>query len=1548
MGCIKAPKNDVIMNKFSLLYFIIFSAVINLSFAQEEEFAIDREQFINDYAKIIGSAGDKEATSFINDELRPMLLKGTDFPEERFQQMAKMVNLLLEKRHDGYPHTYHYVVSFYSLIKKNKAEADFDTWHAIVDALTENRNPRRIQEFLEVSSNFLYKSIIADDPNYQWLCLGGEFEFVNDKTPFIRFSNTTLICKTINRGSDKRNNPFSDSIKINNTQGTADLTREKWEGNGGTYTWEKVGLPANETMATLKSYSISFKSTNLTADSVVLKTPYVNEDIQGKLVDRAMKGAVGENSQIPYPKFSSYQANFEIKNLVKEVDYKGGFSLEANEFIGIGNKNEQAQLTYYRNGKKFITSFSDQVRVNESSLKTPMARFILYLGLEDSMTHTGLDITYNLTDENIRFVRGNSPITQAPFINTFHKLNIYVDEISWIKKSSELILGYNRNTSEQQRTAKFESFDYYYERLYQSLQGMESVHPLSALYNYAYKYDKFEMTEGTAATALNRTIQQAKPKLLELSTLGFISYDTERGIIQVNDKTEHFVKSKSRKSDYDNISFSSNLAPIRLDNTGNSDNRELQEKVRIRNQERSRISEYGKIDLSSLELKVGAVDFITISEANQTFIFPNNNEVTVKKNRNIVFSGWVNSGKWEVKIDKGNYSYEDNKFNIFESELALFKISPLRTEDGKRPIPSQSVISGVKGELLVDDVSNRSGLKNGYDQYPILVSKEKTKVFYSQKQLHLGAYEQERFYFEIDPFKLDSLVTFNEKSLRFPGELTSAGIFPKMRDELKIMADYSLGFSQDVPSGGYQFYGTDARYKNKILLSNSGLQGGGTINFLNSSSTSKQLFTFLPDSTIGVASFINKPKETGVQFPDADGPDAFITFLPKQKTLKARSNKELISFYDGEAKLRGTTVLKDKGMTGNGILELKDAKMGSENFNFTRWDVKADTASFQLTNKYKKEGDLTENPLAFKTGNVNGDLSFKERKGVFKSNEGESVVEFPVNQYICKIDQFTWLMDNDEITLEKDTEQNLAIEGAMDLVGPNFYSIHPKQDSLQFRSPKAKFNLKERTIYAYETEFIEVADARIFPDSSKVIIRKNAKMDEFEDAKIVANYITKYHTITNVKAQITARRAYTASGDYEYGIGEGKKQLIRLTEIKLDTSYQTIAKGAVEQDQNFKLSEQFNFYGETHLKAADPYLVFKGATKVNHDCDKFERNWMAFETSIDPENIQIPVSENMKDLDGNKITVGIQWRNSTNTDSVSLYPTFLSAVISDEDPEVISASGLLQYNASAKEFQIASKEKLINRSETGNYISLHTESCSMNGDGKISLGMEYGPLETEAVGIVNYNQETEQTDMNITLAIRAPFNEKEFENVAVKINNVEGLADADFNSTTLEQALVEWTDLKTADKIKSDYTLKKEFKSVPKSMQDAIILTGLRLTSYTKSGDQQRGLKTSTAQAAIVNIYGEPVMKYVPTKFFAEQRSNFGDRFGLMIDVPGAYLYFFDYDYRKEGVMNILSSDAEFNEEITDLKSDKKKSKKFIYDITKNSAYKSQFLRVFN
>ena len=45
----------------------------------------------------------------------------------------------------------------------------------------------------------------------------------------------------------------------------------------------------------------------------------------------------------------------------------------------------------------------------------------------------------------------------------------------------------------------------------------------------------------------------------------------------------------------------------------------------------------------------------------------------------------------------------------------------------------------------------------------------------------------------------------------------------------------------ETMAGGYPFYGNESIYENKILLSNNGLQGAGSINFLTASAVSNKL-----------------------------------------------------------------------------------------------------------------------------------------------------------------------------------------------------------------------------------------------------------------------------------------------------------------------------------------------------------------------------------------------------------------------------------------------------------------------------------------------------------------------------------------------------------------------------------------------------------------------------------------------------------------------------------------------------------------------------------
>src|SRR5690606_9256473 len=136
--------------------------------------------------------------------------------------------------------------------------------------------------------------------------------------------------------------------------------------------------------------------------------------------------------------------------------------------------------------------------------------------------------------------------------------------------------------------------------------------------------------------------------------------------------------------------------------------------------------------------------------------------------------------------------------------------------------------------------------------------------------------------------------------------------------------------------------------------------------------------------------------------------------------------------------------------------------------------------------------------------------------------------------------------------------------------------------------------------------------------------------------------------------------------------------------------------------------------------------------------------------------------------------IGIVWRESKNMEEVKLYPTFFSEMQDKKDKIVFTAEGGLQYNPNTKEFQIASKEKLISRGEKGNYIAFNTNTCSLNGIGKVDLGFDVEPVKLEAIGAVNYYQNTGKTTMNLTLKYDIPLEESTWEKIATKINEAEG------------------------------------------------------------------------------------------------------------------------------------------------------------------------------
>ena len=1536
----------------SFFIWIGFLLITGISVAQS--YPNDREKFTKYFHKVLTEYGKGEFRDFAKDDLPKMLLESNEFSNDYFNRMVATCNLMETKRLNPYPDIYNYVFSVYSFIKGKQSNSSFMAWHASVDKLLDLRDTRKFADFIELSAGFFSKTRIAESSNFDWYYYGGTYSFEFTDKPFIRFANGTLACRVENRENDtKDEHPYIDSLVIMGTSGVYDPILRKWEGNGGVLNWVKVGLSKNETYATLSNYEISLKSSTFTADSVTLKTPYFNRTIQGKLTDRAFK--INREIDKIYPQFISYEKRLTIKNIRPDVDYDGGFSLQGSSFVGVGFPKEPAKVIIYRNSTPFIYASSQEITIAPRRISAHTTGIKLVYNITDSISHPGVDFSYDLDKKMVEMVRTKSGVGQSPFGDSYHQLDIYAPKLTWNTESTDINVTYEIGTSQEQRIARLESKNYFDEKLYDYLQGMEAIHPLVAISKYCYKYDEYVMQDGKFASILNKTLEQAKPLMLELSAYGFISYDSETKIVIVNPKVSNFVESKAGNRDFDNLVFICDFKPKELkgytEEQLKKDDylRQIQKEYQEKTDKRRMMHSFATISISSLDVTARAVDYVRLSEAQNTIVFPIGNEVVVKQDRNFEFGGWVNSGKMEIDALSASFVYKDFKIILLKTDKSTFRLKPLSEKDGTKPIGMLSSISGIVGDLYIDDPLNRSGQGKKYTDYPKLKSVKNSFVYYNSKAIMRGAYDSTRFYYTVFPFDIDSLDNFFESNFKIVGELTSAGIFPKIRQDLVIMPDYSFGFSSKAPEAGYEFYGTKAKYNNKILLSNNGLQGAGNIDFVQSRSTSLNLYTFLPDSCIGLAKFVNNPVETGIQFPDVNCKAAFITYIPKNNLLKAASTaRNELSMFKDEAKLSGTVYVRNEGLRGKGTIDMKTAQIFSFDFKFKRWELDADTAEFNLKNTHMEEG---EEEMAFKSSNVKSHISFADRKGEFVSNDGTSLVTFPNNLYICKMDKLNWFMDKESIEIETNTGEEDLADDDLNMVGPNFFSVHPKQDSLQFRAPKAFFSLVDKTIYCSKVEFIDVADARIYPDSMKVTIRKKAKMDPLTNSRIVANYITQYHTFLKCNVEITARREYAGNGIYPYYDRDSMLTNFTMDRIFLDSTEQTEARGKIAEDAKFYLSKQFDYYGDITVKAAIPTIIFTGATRMNHNCEKFPRSWIAFSAKIDPDNIQIPIDENMKSIDGKLITSGIVWRDSRALDSIKLYPTFLSPLADPNDPKAMTASGLLQYNADASEFQISSKAKLLNRSEKGNYIALHTESCSMNGDGIINLGMDFGDVvKVDGAGYVNYNQASGKTSMNVTLRYFFPFDKSLMESIATKINAVEGLKPMELSSTSLEEALVEWTDRKTADKIKSDYTLKGEISRLPSELEAPITITGIELSSYDDSRMQEKGIISKSENVVLLSMYEKLVLKQIPFKTFFQQiySGSGGDKFGLFINIPGGRDYYFDYSMeKKDGTMRVITGDSELEASVNAIKEDKRKAKNYKYEMSTQRIYLSKFLRLF-
>ena len=1512
-------------NEFMRLLLFSFFFLI-LSSVQAQKLSTEKDKFLKQLPKIV------ESESFLNFVKRDFtkFINSSKLNSQEYTRFVETCNKMLKRSYSS-DDLMHYVYAIY-YAKTNSFTSSFTSqWHSYYDSYLMESEVAEVRGFIRFSEGLFKHRSFYKESDYRWVLDGGELIWENEKSLRLVVKNTNLKCMIYQSGP-------RDSVVVYNTSGYFDVTKKVWNARGGKVTWEKVGFPKNETYAEIRGYRVRAKDTKIKIDTVELTTPYFDKPILGKLEDKTIFNLKeGESSPI----FNSFEKRLIIKDLRDQIDYDGGFTLEGANFIGRGVENNLAKVTLNYNENKLFELRSLNFVMTPQQIISRNANISMFYENGDSLYTKGALVYWNEKQKELKITADKKGTNPVPFVDNYFKVFVDAPVLSWKLNTPFPMYTFEVGTAQSQRYAHIESWNYFDERIFDKFSGMGNINPLMAIAELSIREDSYNLPVGKVASQLRKTIGQCKSQLIDISSMGFIQYSSNSSHVIVEQKLINYALSKKGEKDYDELRFVTDLRPKKFsysDQEVQNDPylKKLKKEYDQISYRRKQTPCYAYIDVNKSEIVMNEIEKVNFSSKQRTFLFPDSSFVRLLKNRDIIFSGWLMSGKLISHNIGSTFDYDEFMISIDTSDEAYLSVNPLSQRDGRGPIDMVSSFKGFNGKLFIDLKDSKSGRNGANKQYPYIDIKDSLKIYYNGETTVNGSYDSTRFYYALDPFVLDSLDNLDEKSLRLSGVLKSDGIFPDLNEPLRIMNDYSFGFVTSAPEEGYPFYETESRYQNKIVLSNNGLQGSGTINFMNAEAVSKKL-TFLPDSTIGLAQFYNEKDSLDIQYPEVAARISEISFKPRMKVLTVKSHRDnYISMFGNQSYLKGSLTFSEDGLEGSGSIDLLDASMFADKYTFSANEIFSDSSSFNLRNRFAKMG---ENPLAIQSDGLKSYISFESRIGEFNSS-GTKRIKFPSNNYYCQMDKFLWQMDGESIDFEKDKDSETKFESSAGIVQNNFFSMDENQDSLQFKSISAQYDLKNETINCFKVDFLELGDAFVFPSGKKLRIQKDAVIDTFYNATIIANRITKIHQFSDVTVSVEGRNQFFGNGYYLYYDRDSALTKINIGKIYFDKT-QTIASTDIKEESKFKLSSKFDYFGDFKVSSKNDGVICDGYARVNHLCD-FNKSWMKFSDTISAENVQIPIEEFPTNKNEAPLAAGFLWKDSESQDSLVIYPTFLSKKESEMDNFLFSAYGTLEYNYNNEEFRLSNNYRDDNYTYAKTSLILNEKTCSLEGKGPIDLGINFAPVELTSFGDIKFDNSNGITSLDLFAKLDIPLPKNISNYFGGVMQQSDSLEEYTFSKTTQERltdifSLLSKSEDK-AEKLFKDYDEDK-LKKAPTFLNQSYVFPELHLEFYMNkkvSGrDAVSGLMTKYSRTPVFSINDKIVLKRIPMKLlFLNSNSNENVQ-GFEIEIKDEdsdlnYSFKFIKE-KKNGKLFINSEDKGYMSTILEIKEDKRKSKNFSF-----------------
>jgi hypothetical protein len=484
-----------------------------------------------------------------------------------------------------------------------------------------------------------------------------------------------------------------------------------------------------------------------------------------------------------------------------------------------------------------------------------------------------------------------------------------------------------------------------------------------------------------------------------------------------------------------------------------------------------------------------------------------------------------------------------------------------------------------------------------------------------------------------------------------------------------------------------------------------------------------------------------------------------------------------------------------------------------------------------------------------------------------------------------------------------------------DVKTSTFTSLEPSQENLTFNARFALYNIEKYTLNIGGVPFIQSADARILPKNGIVRIQENALMEPLVEAKLSIDTVYAYHNLFDGNVQILSRSKFVGNATYKYINQEKQEFNIKLGDFELrqeeatkknkEPRRYTVADGEVTEEDKFLIAPRILYKGNVSMLAPEKNLILDGFIKLDLKSQATLGAWLPYKNNKGEETIVINVDDNLT-VDNLPVTTGIHIDKQTS----SIYTTFLSVKSNQDDKDLITAKGQLNYNPASNEFSVAPVERLNNASMEGNQLVLNDASGKLRFSGKIDLfSAPNDYLLSSGAGEVDLAKN--DYTINSLLAFNFPLPMQAVNNMGntmVQTKLDKGVGDKEANED--KEGLYAKLAAVIGNGAAKNYMEKSRQGFKPLYEASKRMLTTLVLSDVNLKWSEEHKAFFSTGQLGVSNVANIDINSKLGGMVEIRKTPS-GDDATIFIEVTADDWYYFDFTQNQ---LSILSSDNKFND----------------------------------